>query len=87
MSVVSSLINNLKNVFSRAPIQPTLQITPVRYRYHAEKIARGPLLRRYGYKDKIWRSGLLPHKDNGKRLSMPTYRLVFYFNFNQLKHQ
>ncbi|XP_049942201.1 39S ribosomal protein L51, mitochondrial isoform X1 [Schistocerca serialis cubense] len=58
------------------PVQqlyPALQLTVVRYRYHAEKVAQGPLKRRYGYKEKILQKGTLPHVD-GRRLPMPEYK-------------
>ncbi|KAJ9594348.1 hypothetical protein L9F63_014224 [Diploptera punctata] len=46
----------------------------VRNRYHAEKIAKGPLQRRFGYKDRILQEGLLPRLENAKPLPKPVYR-------------
>lgn len=49
--------------------------TTVRFRYHAEKVARGPLVARYGYKEKILQSGLLPRDKNFERVrSIPVYK-------------
>lgn len=50
------------------------QVTAVRYRYHADKIAKGPLVRRYGYEDRILQSGLLPRDPSFKKLPIPAYR-------------
>ncbi|XP_050302193.1 39S ribosomal protein L51, mitochondrial [Anthonomus grandis grandis] len=52
----------------------TPQITTVRFRYHSEKIAKGPLVRRYGYKDGLDRKGLLPRPKDAERLPMPIYK-------------
>lgn len=49
------------------------QVTCVRFRYHADKIVKGPLLRRYGYNDPIDMKGLLP-RESDKKLPMPIYR-------------
>lgn len=68
MSWTGTLLSSaLRNLW-----QPRL--VPVRFRYHADKAARGPLVRRYGYKEKILQGGLLPHLDNGQKLPMPDYR-------------
>ncbi|XP_032675224.1 39S ribosomal protein L51, mitochondrial [Odontomachus brunneus] len=52
----------------------TPQITSVRFRYHADKMARGPLIRRHGYKDPINMKGPLA-RDSDKRVKqLPIYR-------------
>lgn len=52
----------------------TPQLTCVRTRYHADKIAKGPLLRRYGYKERIFQGGTLPRIDAPPLKSIPMYR-------------
>ncbi|KAK1130305.1 hypothetical protein K0M31_018442 [Melipona bicolor] len=49
------------------------QVMSVRFRYHADKVARGPLVRRFGYNDPIDMRGLLP-RNSDKKLPMPIYR-------------
>ncbi|KAK6639181.1 hypothetical protein RUM43_007451 [Polyplax serrata] len=46
---------------------------PVRYRYYADKIARGPIAKKYGYEEKIFKSGVLPRLKNAGPLPMPLY--------------
>nr|CAG4651492.1 EOG090X0JAK [Simocephalus serrulatus] len=47
----------------------------VRFRYHADKVARGAVPRRHGYEDKIFQKGLLPRTiDSDKALGIPDYK-------------
>nr|XP_022909392.1 39S ribosomal protein L51, mitochondrial [Onthophagus taurus] len=69
MSWLITTINCLKQTKNLTP-----QKTTIRFRYHAEKIARGPLIRRHGYEDHIQQSGLMPRVKGAKKLPMPTYR-------------
>lgn len=51
------------------------EILQVRFRYHADKVARGPLVRRYGYDDCVLhRRGTLPRVKGADRLPMPMYK-------------
>ncbi|XP_043195802.1 39S ribosomal protein L51, mitochondrial-like [Amphibalanus amphitrite] len=53
----------------------TAAVTPVRNRWHADKVARGPVAVRYGWhKEHIMPSGLLPRKEGAKALPMPEYK-------------
>lgn len=57
--------------FVQRIFNPSLIIT--RTRYHDTKIKKGPLIRRYGYKDDIIHKGKLPRSNCGRKLPMPTY--------------
>ena len=50
------------------------QVTTVRYRYHADKIKNGPIIKRYGYKEKIDQTGLLSRKSDKRVIQIPFYR-------------
>ncbi|XP_037803770.1 39S ribosomal protein L51, mitochondrial-like [Penaeus monodon] len=52
----------------------TPQVTSVRHRYHADKLNRGPLMKNYGFEDRLHTKGLMPHVVHGKRLPIPVYR-------------
>ncbi|KAB0790453.1 hypothetical protein PPYR_15142 [Photinus pyralis] len=65
-------VNTVANFCQKCIWNP--QRISVRYRYHSEKIAKGPLIRRYGYDDPLFKGGLLPRLKNAPKLPMPTYR-------------
>lgn len=50
------------------------QVTTVRHRYYAEKIAKGPLIKRYGYSERIDMRGLLARESTEPVKSMPVFR-------------
>nr|CAG4638862.1 EOG090X0JAK [Cyclestheria hislopi] len=74
-SIVSKLVSAtsfgypMKNIIIFAP-----QLTSVRFRYHVEKVERGPALRRYGYTEKLLQRGMLPHVASDEKLPMPEYK-------------
>lgn len=68
MSFFTSFVSTLRQIVTKTP-----QIQTVRFRYHAEMRAN-PYIRRYGYKDKLARSGLLPHISNSFKIPMPDYK-------------
>lgn len=65
--IQNSICNIIKYVYKP-------QIQAVRFRYHADKVASRPLIKRYGYSERILQRGLIPHVDNGHKLPIPTYR-------------
>lgn len=68
-----SWFNGIKHILPRVNIwYPQIEI--VRYRYHAEKVARGPITRRFGYDDQILQRGLLPRLPKAGPLPIPMYR-------------
>lgn len=61
---------NVKQVASKIS---SLFYVPVRHRYYAEKIAKGPLVRGYGYEDKVSVRGVLPRLEEKEQLPRPEY--------------
>lgn len=65
----------IKNLISGALRTWTGEVMCVRYRYHADKIKRGPLVRRMGYEDPIVHEGTLAHTgpSGGRINELPIY--------------
>lgn len=71
MSMLGNFVSTLTRFVVRTP-----QIQPVRYRYHEELREKG-YARRFGYTDKLARSGVIPHysgKGASKLEELPTYK-------------
>lgn len=71
MSMLGHFVSTLKRFVVKTP-----QIQTVRYRYHEERREKG-YTRRFGYQNKLARSGLIPHysgKDAPKLKEFPTYK-------------
>lgn len=73
MSLVKSLTSLGSYSFQYTNIWTPL-VTALRFRYHADKVKRGPLIQRYGYDDNMLQSGPLPRLKDAKPLPMPQYR-------------
>nr|CAG4652331.1 EOG090X0JAK [Triops cancriformis] len=69
---MTAFVSNLTRGLASAVWNP--QVTALRFRYYAEQVAKGPTLRRYGYKELLFQGGTLPRIPSGKRLPMPEYR-------------
>lgn len=63
---VAAVANGLKRLWCPP-------VSQVRYRFHKDKIDAGPLVRRYGYEEKILNRGPLPHVKHDKHLPGPQY--------------
>ncbi|XP_044582457.1 39S ribosomal protein L51, mitochondrial [Cotesia glomerata] len=50
------------------------------YMYHADKRAKGPLVRRYGYRDPLNARGLLPRNSEDRLREIPVYRPKDHWN-------
>nr|CAG4641363.1 EOG090X0JAK [Eulimnadia texana] len=72
-SWMGGLLKNVGNVCSALNATFNPQHTAVRFRLHAERIANGPKLARYGYKEKLFQRGTLPRTNSGRKLPMPDY--------------
>lgn len=67
---MSWIVNSLRTAVNTW----TPQITSVRFRYHADKLARGPLIQRYGYKNPIDMRGPLARDSDKQMKQLPIYR-------------
>nr|CAH7756669.1 unnamed protein product [Callosobruchus chinensis] len=69
-----SIFNNAMKTIMDGIKPFTSQKSFLRFRYHADKIARGPLVRRRGYEEKILQGGLLPRDPKARALPIPVYK-------------
>ncbi|XP_028138149.1 39S ribosomal protein L51, mitochondrial [Diabrotica virgifera virgifera] len=74
MSLISRSISGFWNSVNNIQAY-SAQVTCLRFRYHADKVAKGRVIRRYGYDDQMLQKGLLPRETDGERvLTMPIYK-------------
>ncbi|EEB17101.1 mitochondrial 50S ribosomal protein L51, putative [Pediculus humanus corporis] len=69
---MSGLIKSFVNTTFKTISQ--LNYVPVRHRYYAEKIAKGPTVSKFGYKDKVERRGLLGRLKYSDKVHGMTYK-------------
>lgn len=62
---MSTFVGAVANGLRRLWVPP---VTQVRFRFHKDKIAAGPLKRRFGYEEIAISTGLLPHIKHEKHL-------------------
>lgn len=63
---IAAVSNGLRRLWS-----PPL--SQVRFRFHQDKIDAGPLARKHGYEEKIFKKGVLPHVKHEKHLPVKQY--------------
>lgn len=72
--VIKSMSLSVKNLIAGlVPTFPLCRHTSVRFRYYSEKIAKGPLVTRFGYKDNLFKRGHLPRVPDADILPKPEY--------------
>lgn len=64
---IAAVSNGLRRLWSPP-------VSQVRFRFHKDKIDAGPLLRRFGFEEKILNRGMLPHVKHERHLPGNQYK-------------